>query len=174
MKDPSRGYRWVVLVTSLVTIGYLVTAAVHENFLAEWSRIQREYLKILREKAIDNAGAALARDFRIELKQVSVPQLRAVDRCVSCHNGIDDPRMTDVPRPHAVHSGDILNNHPPDRYGCTVCHQGQGSATNFHDAKAEDAYWDYPLLPRQLSHVTCVSCHDPLYLERVAPTQISL
>ena len=174
MKDPSRLYRWILLVGSLVTIGYLVRAAVRENFHAEWYGIQKEYRKVLYAKADDDAGRTLARDFRIELKQVSVPSLRAVDRCVSCHNGIDDPRMTEVPRPHAVHSGDVLRIHPPDRYGCTVCHQGQGSATNFHDAKAEDAYWDYPLLPRQLTHVTCVSCHDPSYLARVAPVQVSL
>ncbi len=174
MKDPSRVYRWILLVSSLVTIGYLVAAAVHENFLAEWYRIQKEYRQILRAKATDDAGTALARDFRIELKQVAVPPLRAVDRCISCHNGIDDPRMTDVPRPHAVHSGDILKHHPPDRYGCTICHQGQGPATNFRDAKAEDAYWDYPLLPRPLTHATCVSCHDPSHLARVAPAQVSL
>ena len=40
MKDPSRIYRWILLVASLVTIAYLVGAAVHENFLAQWRTVQ--------------------------------------------------------------------------------------------------------------------------------------
>ena len=35
MNDPSRFYRWLLLVASLVTIAYLVGAAVHENYLAQ-------------------------------------------------------------------------------------------------------------------------------------------
>ncbi len=160
MNDPSRKYRWILLGASLLTIGYLVAAAVRENFLAEWYRIQKQYQTILESKATDDNGRAIARDFRVELKQISVPQLKAVDRCVSCHNGIDDPRMTDVRLPHAVHPGNILKNHPVDRFGCTVCHQGQGPATTFHDAMAVDAAWDYPLLDHNLTQSSCLACHD--------------
>lgn len=160
MIDPSRKYRWILLGTSLLTIGYLVAAAVRENFLAEWYSIQKQYQTILKSKAADDNGRAIARDFRIELKQISVPQLRVVDRCVSCHNGIDDPRMMDVRLPHAVHPGNILKNHSVDRFGCTVCHQGQGPATTFHDAMAVDAAWDYPLLDHNLTQSSCLACHD--------------
>ncbi len=171
MKDPSLKYRWLLLGTSLLTIGYLVAAAVRENFLAEWYHVQKNYQGILETKATDEQGRAIARDFRVELKQVSVPALKTVDRCVSCHNGIDDPRMTDVPLPHAVHPGDILKNHPADRFGCTVCHQGQGPATTFEDAKGEDAFWDYPLLDRNLVQSSCFACHD---VEKLPPAQVAL
>ena len=171
MGDPSRKYRWLLLGTSLLTIGYLVAAAVRENFLAEWYGLQKQYRTLLASKATDERGRAIARDFRVELKQVSVPQLKVVDRCISCHNGIDDPRMTDVPVPHAVHPGDILKNHPADRFGCTVCHQGQGPATTFEDAKAVDAYWDYPLLDRNLTQSSCLACHDA---DRLPPHQVAL
>ena len=171
MKDPSLQYRWLLLGTSLLTIGYLVAAAVRENFLAEWYQVQKDYQSILKEKAADERGRAIARDFRVELKQVSVPALKTVDRCVSCHNGIDDPRMTGVPLPHAVHPGDILKNHPADRFGCTVCHQGQGPATTFEDAKGEDAFWDYPLLDHNLVQSSCFACHD---VEKLPPAQVTL
>ena len=161
MKDPSRLFRWMLLTASLVTIVFLLAAAVRENLLAQWYSLQREYRTILAGKATDDHGRELLRNYRIELKQVSVPALGAVDRCVSCHNGIDDPRMTDVPVPHRVHPGDILTQHPVDRYGCTICHQGQGAATNFRDAKADDVFWDYPLLPPSLTQATCATCHDP-------------
>ena len=171
MKDPSLKYRWLLLGTSLLTIGYLVAAAVRENFLAEWYHIQKDYQRILQARATDERGRAIARDFRVELKQVSVPALKTVDRCVSCHNGIDDPRMTDVALPHAVHPGDILKNHPADRFGCTVCHQGQGPAATFRDAKGEDAFWDYPLLDRNLVESSCLACHD---VEKLPPAEVAL
>lgn len=174
MRDPSRLFRWSLLVGSVATIALLLTAAYRENFLAQWYQVQTEYRRILSQKATDDAGRRLAQEFRVELKQVTIPALGAVDRCVTCHNGIDDPRMSDVVLPHRVHSGDVLQKHPADRYGCTVCHQGQGLATNFYDAKAEDAFWDYPLLPRELTPATCTSCHDPAYLAQKAPTQVTL
>jgi mono/diheme cytochrome c family protein len=171
MKDPSRLYRWLLLGASLVTIAYLIGAAVHENYLAEWRGFQNDYREILREKATDDRGRELFTKFRVELKQASVPGLNTVDRCVTCHNGIDDPRMTDVPQPHRTHPGKILDKHPVDRFGCTVCHHGQGAATNFRDAKAVDVFWDYPLLPAEMTQATCVTCHDA---EKLPPGQISL
>lgn len=171
MNDPSRKYRWLLLGASLLTIGYLIAAAVHENFMAEWYRLQKEYQTILAHKAMDESGRAIARDFRVELKQISVPQLKAVDRCVSCHNGIDDPRMKDLRPPHATHPGDILKNHPVDRFGCTVCHQGQGVATTLHDAMGVDVAWDYPLLDRNLTQSSCLACHD---VAKLPPDKVSL
>jgi cbb3-type cytochrome c oxidase subunit III len=164
MKDPSRIYRWMLLVASLVTIVFLVGAAVEENYLAQWKVIQRQYRKLLEAKATDARGQELLQRFKIERKQVSVPALGAVDRCVSCHNGIDDPRMTDVSLPHRVHPGHFLDKHPVDRFGCTVCHHGQGAAMTFREAKADDVFWDYPLLPPELTEATCAACHDPAKL----------
>lgn len=160
MKDPSRLYRWILLAASIVTIVYLVGAATYENYGTQWNGVQRQYREILRQKATDERGRELLARFRIELKQVSLPALGTVDRCVACHNGIDDPRMTDVALPHRVHPAGILDIHPVDRFGCTVCHHGQGPATTFRDAKADDAYWDYPLLPPEMTQATCATCHD--------------
>jgi cbb3-type cytochrome c oxidase subunit III len=171
MKESSRFYRWLLLVSSLVTIVYLVGAAVRENYLAQWKSVQRQYREILREKATDDRGRELLAKFRIEMKQASVPALGAVDRCVSCHNGIDDPRMTDVPNPHHVHPAHILDKHPVDRFGCTICHHGQGAAMTFREAKADDAFWDYPLLPPEMTEATCVTCHDA---QKLPPGEIPL
>jgi len=160
MKDPSRIYRWLLMTSSVVTIVFLVGAAVHENYLAQWRTIQRDYRDILRSKATDDRGRELLTKFHLEMKQVSIPALNTVDRCVTCHNGIDDPRMIDVAQPHRVHPGHILDKHPVDRFGCTVCHHGQGAAMTFREAKADDVFWDYPLLPPDMTESTCVNCHD--------------
>ena len=53
MKDPSRIYRWILLGASVLTIVYLVGAAVHENYLAQWGAVQRQYREILRQKATE-------------------------------------------------------------------------------------------------------------------------
>ena len=171
MNDPSRIYRWLLLVASAITIAFLVGAAVRENYLAQWKTIQSQYQGILRQKATDDRGRELLAKFRVEMKQASIPALGAVDRCVTCHNGVDDPRMTDVAQPHRVHPGNILDKHPVDRFGCTVCHHGQGAALTFFEAKADDVFWDYPLLPKELTEVTCVTCHDA---EKLPPDQIPL
>ncbi len=171
MNDPSRIYRWLLLAASAVTIVFLVSAAVRENYLAQWKVIQREYRAILQKKATDDRGHELLAKFRVEMKQVGIPALGAVDRCVTCHNGVDDPRMTDVGQPHRFHPGNILDKHPVDRFGCTVCHHGQGAALTFNEAKADDVYWDYPLLPKELTEATCVSCHDA---GKLPPEQIPL
>ncbi|HKZ53666.1 MAG TPA: hypothetical protein VJ085_10355, partial [Candidatus Acidoferrales bacterium] len=70
MRDPSRLYRWTLLLTSLLTLAYLVAAAVRENYLAQWQQVQRDYREILAEKATDERGRELLKNFRIELKQV--------------------------------------------------------------------------------------------------------
>lgn len=171
MKDRSRFYRWLLLVASLVTIAFLVGAAVRENYLAQWKTVQHDYREILREKATDDRGRELLGRFRVEMKQASIPALGAVDRCVTCHNGIDDPRMTDVANPHRVHPGRLLEKHPVDRFGCTICHHGQGAAMTFREAKADDEFWDYPLLPPEMTEASCVACHDA---ERLPPAQIPL
>jgi mono/diheme cytochrome c family protein len=164
MKDPSKFYRWLLLFSALLTIGFLIAAAVRENYLAEWQKIQRSYRDILREKATDKRGRELFGNFRVELRQISLPQLGVVDRCISCHVGIDDPGMANAPQPFVAHPGDILDKHPVDRFGCTICHHGQGAATSFSEAKAEDAFWDYPLLPPELTESSCIACHDPARL----------
>lgn len=171
MKDPSRIYRWTLLLASLVTIAYLLGAALRENYLAQWRTVQLQYRDLLQQKAGDARGRELLARYRVELKQVSLPALGTVDRCVTCHNGVDDPRMMDVARPHRVHPKDILLHHPVDRFGCTICHHGQGPATNFNDAKAEDVFWDYPLLPPEMTQATCATCHDA---EKLPAEQIPL
>jgi mono/diheme cytochrome c family protein len=107
----------------------------------------------------------------VELRQVDLPQLGTTDRCVTCHVAIDNPAMANAPQPFRPHSGDYLKHHPVETYGCTICHRGQGAATNFHEAKATDVYWDYPLLPARLTDASCGACHsaDSALMARHAP-----
>ena len=172
--DPSRPFKWVTVVCSVVTVGFLVAAAVRENVSADWRGHQAIFRDILLAKAKDDAARATARNLPIEIRQVVVPALHTVDRCVTCHLGIDDPRMTDQPNPHRVHPKKLLAIHRVEKFGCTVCHQGLGAALNFDEAKAEDYFWDYPLLPAKFTEATCASCHDPRALPKGSAEKLVL
>ncbi|MDO8588011.1 MAG: c-type cytochrome [Armatimonadota bacterium] len=159
-RDISRGTKWLLLVSSLVVIAIMVGEA-RSNLSAEWRRHQKEYHKLLLAKALDEANKETARSFNIALQQVVVPELGVTDRCVSCHTGIDNPHMADEKQPYRLHPGTFLKDHPVSRFGCAICHRGQGAAVNNADAKAVHAYWDYPMLPGKMVQASCGQCHDP-------------
>lgn len=155
--------RTTLAIGSLATILLLLVAAVQENYLSEWRAAQREYRRLLLSKADDEGQVKAARGFGVEIRQIVVPDLARIDRCVSCHLGLDDPRMRNEPKPFSTHPGDHLENHEIDKFGCTICHGGQGRSTGSREAHAreDDVFWDRPLLPAPLTQASCGVCHDP-------------
>ena len=52
------------------------------------------------------------------------------------------------------------NAHPPDKFGCTSCHDGQGVAVNsVNQAHGEVHLWEFPLLRGAKAQSSCTSCH---------------
>ena len=137
----------LLLWSSLLTFALLAAAAVHENFFREWRRAQ--------------AGASRpGTPVEIRLRQVYVPSLGAADRCVSCHVGM-------APGEAPVAGNRVLGPHPkvahePADMGCTICHGGQGRATDRADAHGEVPHWPEPMLPRRFSYAGCGGCHTPV------------
>ncbi len=165
-----RGVKVALLVTSGVTLVFLVGAMVRENFLSPWRYHQRQYRGMLLASG-DEQQRQLAEKFDVKIRQVDLPQLGTTDRCVSCHVGLDNPAMAGAKQPYATHSGDLLKHHPVEMYGCTICHQGQGLATVFRESKASDVHWDYPLLPANMTQASCGLCHaaDSPLMHKHAP-----
>ena len=126
------------------------------------------------------------------------------DRCTTCHLGIDKldykttvdgkpmpevfashPHLADGalsidPTGKVVQAGLYLDSngpHPINGFGCTVCHGGQGSGTDFtyashtpNDLHEEHAWgeeygwhpihhWDFPMLPSRFLQSSCLKCH---------------
>jgi mono/diheme cytochrome c family protein len=160
----------VLLGASGITLAFLVAAMYRENFRTEWRDHQRTYRRMLLDSP-DEDQCRLGATFATELRQIDVPALGVTDRCVSCHVGLDNPAMAGKSQPYCPHSGEYLKHHPVEKYGCTVCHRGQGAATVFHEAKASDVYWDYPMLPVNLTQASCGACHaaDSARMARHAP-----
>jgi mono/diheme cytochrome c family protein len=152
--------KWWLLIVSIITLCLLVASALRENVFAHWRLVRWEYAQILAEKATDERGQAVANQFENRIVQNVLPELGTVDRCATCHPGIDDPRMTDVDKPFRVHPGDYLAHHPQEKFGCTICHRGQGRALAFEEAKAVGYHWDFPLLPTNLTQSACGLCHS--------------
>jgi mono/diheme cytochrome c family protein len=83
--------------------------------------------------------------------------LQRVDRCTTCHLGVDDPTMKNAPEPFRYHAG--LGPHIPSKFGCTICHGGQGLATDKESAHGNVAFWQTPLLSVDYVRATCGRCH---------------
>ena len=95
----------------------------------------------------------------LKIQQIVVKELDRVDRCITCHISIEDPRYSEHDHPLKSHPGDLLIQHSPEKFGCSVCHEGQGHATTVKAAHGETRWWDKPLLPGDYVFGTCGQCH---------------
>ncbi len=112
------------------------------------------------------------------------------DRCITCHQATDRVAAGGVPEfppdkyehPFRTHPRTDLymtaaSPHPQAKFGCTICHDGQGSGTSFQNAshspnnpvideewKKEFGYyhnhfWEHPMFPDRFKESTCLKCH---------------
>ena len=147
-----RRNKLLLLGASLATLGLLVLAAYQETAARDWRRLQRTY-----RARLDPAHAA---DFEVHLRQLYVPALGATDRCISCHVGMapGEPGLDG----HPVFARHPDVGHDPGDFGCVVCHDGQGRATETADAHGAVPHWPHPMLPQRYAYAGCGSCHTHL------------
>lgn len=87
-----------------------------------------------------------------------------VDRCQTCHLAINRPGFEKEANPFKTHPRrEVLLSdtaHPPEKFGCTGCHEGQGVAVNsVKQAHGEVHLWEFPLLRGAKTQSSCTSCH---------------
>lgn len=122
----------------------------------------------------------VVKDLKEDLVFMGVPR---VDRCVTCHLGIDKKGFEDAPQPYTTHprlelfmGGAAV--HPLNEYGCTSCHAGRSRGTDFNSAahspdNPEEAqrwqeelgweplhHWKEPMLPLKYVEASCYKCHN--------------
>jgi len=105
--------------------------------------------------------------FEVDIKQIHVKSVDLVDRCESCHLGIREPltiTKADMGGEGAFTSHpskDLLRLHDPERFGCTPCHNGNGTATtSVSKAHGRYKHWLWPMYARENMEAGCHQCHS--------------
>jgi mono/diheme cytochrome c family protein len=150
-------YPWFTALGLLV--GGLVIAAYYKDQFREWKAWQREYAKAELARATTPRQRADAARIPIEIRQFVLPELDRVDRCTSCHVAVEDASYAGLRLPLAYHPNH--DRHPFDKFGCTICHQGQGRATTREAAHGHVEHWDRPMLEMKYIQSACGKCHLP-------------
>jgi cytochrome c2 len=147
---------------------FVLTAFIFWNHSTpEWKGYQNEFEEMVEEKF----GAQRAAQVPRGLQQIWVKELDRVDRCTTCHQGMEWKGLDNVAQPFKSHPQEILKTHPLNQFGCTVCHGGQGFATDMESAHGFVEHWEEPLMGKQVSdlylvrdrrvmmQVNCNICH---------------
>jgi cytochrome c2 len=158
-----------LLVVLSLAFFALVVVGVIRQARPDWAPIQARFRRVLEE----NGQLRAARAFAPGIRQIWLPELGRVDRCITCHLGYEwaGTLPATLPAPLAPHPAlPYLDAHPFTRFGCTVCHGGQGFAVTTRDAHGDVEHWDEPLLDRrvaarygltqsELMQLRCNGCH---------------
>ncbi len=111
-----------------------------------------------------------------------------VDRCETCHLNAREPlpitveslksvlgsQVGDLPAwdrskidsmPLSLFTShpdvELLKKHDPERFGCSMCHNGNGVAITSEElAHGENHHWLWPLFPKANIEAGCVQCHQ--------------
>jgi mono/diheme cytochrome c family protein len=134
-----------------------------KNYDRPYVKYQKEFRQLLIQKS-DKKPAVV--DFEPGVRQRWVEQLDRIDRCESCHLGVEDPRFKEAPQPFTTHPD--FERHSFERFGCTVCHGGQGMATPMEDAHGPVANWNRAIYNADFMENSCSLCHGE-YLDDHAP-----
>lgn len=174
--DPFPYDSWIIY--GLAIIGaFLLGIAIYKELNPEYIKYQREFKSLVERKF----GKEAASKISFGVKQIWIPELGKVDRCITCHMGYEWKGLEgeDVPKVFRAHPdiNGLIAKHPFKDFGCTTCHGGQGYATNvkeahvIHDGKKvrwlepmlsgekakEYGFKDWQKLP--LTEINCNICH---------------
>lgn len=134
--------------------GYLF----YDYYSAEWRSYQSEFKELVTEKF----GPERAKTVVSGLQQSYVKELSTADRCITCHQAVEWKGLETADEPFRTHSKEILALHPIAKFGCTVCHGGQGYATEKDAAHGNVEQWEDPLLGKELGKFYAVSTQQAM------------
>jgi mono/diheme cytochrome c family protein len=146
---------------------------------AEWKKYQKKYYQLQSEAYQKQADASKdpkekerlsleAKKIKragLEVKQIIARDLNRVDRCITCHVGMDEytnPTLKNdfKEHPYKAHPQlDLVRAHSFQKFGCTACHEGQGLATTVADGHGKVHNWEEPILEGKRMQGACIRCH---------------
>ncbi len=164
--DTIKNTKIMLLFASLATLCLMIGVAYYENFQGEWRSHQENYKAQLVASASDVNAKNSALSFVVNHKQIYLTELGKIDRCTTCHLGVENPNLVQAEQPLTKHPGTYLDYHPVSKFGCTICHQGQGRAVTKHQAHGWDSdghrvkHAEEPILRGKRVYASCGQCHD--------------
>ena len=135
----------------------LILAAEWQANTPSWKTYQRNFLQLEAQDEPNAAAKSAVLATPLEIHQVMLTGLQRVDRCTTCHLGVDDPTLKNAPEPFRYHAN--LGPHIASKFGCTICHGGQGLATDKQSAHGSVPFWPNPLLSADYVRASCGRCH---------------
>lgn len=158
MDTEKRLHRWyIAFAVFAVALAVLAAVGFRKDQSREWTHWQERFRTQEFARAAISGDDSTAPDPVLEVRQLHLPELGRVDRCMSCHLAVEDPSYAGMSQPLAYHPDH--ETHPFDRFGCTICHGGQGRATTVRAAHGDVPHWDSPLLERKYLQSSCGKCH---------------
>lgn len=140
---------------------------VYREETAEWKGYQATYYKKLAEVVGDPKIA----DSPLRVEQIWDKQLNRADRCTTCHGGIANPEFENEPQPYTTHpnfkDGGYISKHAFEKFGCTICHEGNGQAVTVAATHGVVKHLDRQLLSGPYVQTACTKCHYELYSREV-------
>ena len=146
--------RFIFAVSSVVFLAVLAISPL-KDYRREWKQYKRSYLRFAQ---IRPDTKKLLADYRPSIDQIWLPGMNVVDRCTTCHQGITQASLADktIPQPFRAHPP---IPHNVRDWGCTICHRGQGPATEIAEAHESTLAWEQPVLPTHFIQASCGTCH---------------
>ena len=147
--------RLVFAVSSLMFLAVLAVSP-FKDYRREWKQYKRSYLRFAQGRPDTKR---LTADYSPDIDQIWLPGMNVVDRCTTCHQGITQSSLADksVPQPFRAHPP---IPHNVREWGCTICHRGQGPATEVAEAHTSTLAWEQPVLPTHFIEASCGTCHQ--------------
>ncbi|MBI4370857.1 MAG: c-type cytochrome [Elusimicrobia bacterium] len=174
------GYRKLFYASNALLLAGFAWAFLKDHN-AEWKPYQSNFNRMTAGELDKRAAAepdpqkaaalrVQAADWRrrpLEIKQIIVGGLDRYDRCITCHAGMDEYSNPTLKTPFAENpykghpkiDEALAKAHPFTKFGCTVCHQGQGLATTAEAAHGWVKHWERPMLKGTHIQASCVKCH---------------
>jgi mono/diheme cytochrome c family protein len=147
--------RMLFAVSSIALLAVLAISP-FKDFVREWKQYKRGYIRFA--QARPDTKKLLA-DYSPNIDQIWIPGMNVVDRCTTCHQGITQASLSGnaVPQPYRAHPP---IPHNVRDWGCTICHRGQGPATEVAEAHESTLAWEQPALPTRFIQASCGTCHQ--------------
>ena len=154
-----RGLSRVFALSSLL---FLIVLAISptKNYFRSYRSLQGRFRRLGMERARSLKAAEEYGGRPVAIRQIWLRDLDdRVDRCTTCHLGAADALMQGAPAPFGLHPEVAHAPADFDRFGCTVCHGGQGPATSESEAHGSVRGAGPPMIPAGDLESACGRCH---------------